>query len=72
MERYLTGFYVLTFSLLWQVAGATEAVTSQSLPPVYLETFERLDSPKRETLKDFYSSTEMGINLLIIGISAYR
>ena len=65
MKRYLIGFYLLTFSLLWQVAGATEAVTSQSLPPVYLETFERLDSPKRETLKDFYGS---GMAIAVFGI----
>ena len=56
MKRYLTGFYLLTFSLLCQVTGATEAATSKPLPPVYLEKFERLDSSKRETLKDFYGS----------------
>tara|TARA_B100000963_G_scaffold326593_1_gene313754 strand:- start:2448 stop:2951 length:504 start_codon:yes stop_codon:yes gene_type:complete len=56
MKRYLIGFYLLTFSLLCQVTGASEVAVLKPLPQVYLEKFERLDSPKKETLKDFYGS----------------
>ena len=56
MKHYLIGFYLLTFSLLCQVTGASEVAALKPLPQVYLEKFERLDSPKRETLKDFYGS----------------
>ena len=56
MKRSLTGFYIFTFSLLCQVVGAKETGMPEPLPPVYVEIFERLDSPKRETLKDFYGS----------------
>jgi|TARA_B000000477_G_C6091966_1_gene228141 thioredoxin-related protein len=56
MKNYLIGFCLLTFSLLSQVTGASEVAALKPLPQVYLEKFERLDSPKRETLKDFYGS----------------
>jgi thioredoxin-related protein len=56
MKNYLIGFCLLTFSLLCQVTGASEVAALKPLPQVYLEKFERLDSPKRETLKDFYGS----------------
>lgn len=56
MKHYLIGFYLLTFSLLCQVTDASEVAALKPLPQVYLEKFERLDSPKRETLKDFYGS----------------